>query len=414
MSILFKGLRIVHPNGLKESKDYILEKGEFTLASVSDTLKFEQEINASNWLLSPGWIDLRCGMGEPGLEYKESIESLAESLTASGFSAAVILPNTDPVIQSKGDVDFVLNRAKRYTPEFLIQGAVTKNTDGENFTEILDMHHQSGVSVFGEGLKPLANGDRYMKTLQYLQKFSGVLFDHAYDPLLAIFGHMHEGENSTMLGVKGIPNLAEDVAIQRNLEIIRYTGGRVHFQTINTVKGVNLIREAKAEGLNVTADISIYQLLFSDADLMDFDPNLKVMPPFRGDKDRDALIEGLKDGTIDALVSNHQPEDRDSKFMEFDLANFGMVGLQTFLPAMILLEKELGWPLLIEKITTGPKSILPHALTQSWTIFDPEAEWTYNEKSNKSLSSNSPWYGKDLKGQVKYVIQKGQLIEVNV
>lgn len=414
MSILFKGLRIINLNGSEESKDYVFDNGEFIVSSSSKTSKFDQEINATGWILSPGWIDLRCGIGEPGYEYKESIESLAESLLSSGFSAAVILPNTDPVIQSKGDVDFVLNRAKRYTPEFLIQGAVTRNTDGENLTEILDMHHQSGVSIFGEGVKPLANGDRYMKILQYLQKFNGVLFDHAYDPLLAIFGHMHEGENSTMLGVKGIPNLAEDVAIQRNLEIIRYTGGRVHFQTINTAKGVNLIREAKAEGLNVTADISIYQLIFADGDLMDFDPNLKVLPPFRGDVDRAALIEGVKDGTIDAFVSNHQPEDRDSKFMEFDLANFGMVGLQAFLPALVLLEKELGWALLLEKITAGPKRILPHKLTQSWTIFDPEAVWTYDDKSNKSLSSNSPWYGKKLKGQVKYVIQKGQLIEANV
>lgn len=414
MSVLFKSLRIINSDGSEESQDYVFDKGEFTPASSSDSIPFDQEINASGWLLSEGWIDLRCGMGEPGHEYKESIESLAESLVSSGFSAAVILPNTDPVIQSKGDVDFVLNRAKRYMPEFLIQGAVTKDTDGENFTEILDMHHQSGVSIFGEGVKPLANGDRYMKILQYLQKFDGVLFDHAYDPLLAIFGHMHEGENSTMLGVKGIPNIAEDVAIQRNLEIIRYTGGRVHFQTVNTAKGVNLIREAKAEGLNVTADVSIYQLLYTDNDLMDFDPNLKVLPPFRGDSDRKALIKGIKDGTIDALVSNHQPEDRDSKFMEFDLANFGMVGLQTFLPALVKLENEFGWALLIEKITSGPKAIIPHALINSWTIFDPEAEWTYDERSNKSLSSNSPWYGKKLKGQVKYVIQKGQLIEANV
>ncbi len=414
MSILFKDLRLVNSEGLSESGDYVFDKGELTHSTASESSRFDQKIDASGWLCSAGWIDLRCSMGEPGHEYKESIESLADSLVASGFSAAVILPNTDPVIQSKGDVDFVLNRAKKYTPQFLIQGAVTRNTDGENLTEILDMHHQSGVSVFGEGVKPLANGDRYMKILQYLQKFNGVLFDHAYDPLLAIFGHMHEGENSTMLGVKGIPNLAEDVAIQRNLEIIRYTGGRVHFQTINTAKGVNLIRKAKAEGLNVTADVSIYQLIFSDGDLMDFDPNLKVMPPFRGDKDRKALIEGLKDGTIDVLVSNHQPEDLDSKFMEFDLANFGMVGLQTFLPGLVLLEKELGWPLLIQKITSKPKGILPHSLSPAWTIFDPQAEWIYNEKSNKSLSSNSPWYGKNLTGQVKYVIQKGQLIEVNV
>ncbi|RAI91890.1 dihydroorotase [Algoriphagus yeomjeoni] len=414
MSILFKDLRIINQAGSEELTDYVFENGELTPASSSQKSQFDQEVDASGWLLSEGWVDLRCGLGEPGHEYKESIESLADSLLSSGFSAAVILPNTDPVIQSKGDVDFVLNRSRKYTPELFIQGAVTKDTDGENFTEILDMHHQSGVSIFGEGVKPLANGDRYMKILQYLQKFDGVLFDHAYDPLLAIFGHMHEGENSTMLGVKGIPNLAEDVAIQRNLEIIRYTGGRVHFQTVNTAKGVNLIREAKTEGLNVTADVSIYQLLFSDGDLMDFDPNLKVLPPFRGDADRMALIEGIKDGTIDALVSNHQPEDRDSKFMEFDLANVGMVGLQTFLPALVKLENELGWSLLIEKITSGPKAILPHKLNNSWTIFDPEKEWTYDEKSNKSLSSNSPWYGKKLKGQVKYVIQKGQLLEANV
>ncbi|MDR7132145.1 dihydroorotase [Algoriphagus sp. 4150] len=414
MSVLFKSLCIIHPNGVEELQDYVFEKGELTPITSSSTLQYDREIDATGWRISPGWVDLRCGMGEPGLEYKESIESLAESLVVSGFSTAVILPNTDPVIQSKGDVDFVLNRAKKYSPEFLIQGAVTKDIGGENFTEILDMHHQSGVSVFGEGTKTLANGDRYLKVLQYLQKFDGVLFDHAYDPLLAIFGHMHEGENSTMLGVKGMPNLAEDIAIQRNLEIIRYTGGRVHFQTINTAKGVRLIRDAKAEGLKVTADVSIYQLLFTDSDLMDFDANLKVLPPFRGNTDRMALIEGIKDGTIDALVSNHQPEDRDSKFMEFDLANFGMVGLQTFLPALVLLEKELGWDLLLDKITTGPKAVLPHKLTDSWTIFDPEAEWTYDEKSNKSLSSNSPWFGKSLKGKVKYVIQKGQLIEVDV
>ncbi len=177
MSVVFRSLRIIDSNGSEESNDYVFDKGEFSLLSSTDKSPIDQEINASGWILSSGWIDLRCGMGEPGHEYKESIESLAESLISSGFSAAVILPNTDPVIQSKGDVDYVLNRAKSYTPQFLMQGAVTKNTDGENFTEILDMHHQSGVSIFGEGIKPLANGDRYMKILQYLQKFNGVLFE---------------------------------------------------------------------------------------------------------------------------------------------------------------------------------------------------------------------------------------------
>jgi dihydroorotase len=413
MSFLFKGLRIIDSRGLSSPQDFLFTKGILTQEFDSALASKAKTIDASGWMLSVGWVDLKCGLGEPGFEYKETIASLADSLLASGFAAAVIQPNTHPTVQSKGEVEFILNRAKNFTPEFIIQGAVTINTDGEDLTEMLDMHMQSGVKIFGEGVKPLSNGDRFMKVNQYLQKFDGILFDHSYDPLLSVFGQMHEGENSTKLGMKGIPSLAEFIAIQRNIEIVRYTGGKVHFQTVSTRESVTLIRTAKAEGLKVTADVSIYQLIFKDGDLMDFDPNLKVKPPFRGDSDRQALIEGLKDGTIDALVSNHQPEDFDSKFMEFDLANFGMAGLQTFLPALVILEQELGWELLIKKITSGPKSIIPQELPNSWTIFNPQQTWNYNNDSNKSLSSNNPWFGSELTGQVKFVVQKGQLTQVN-
>src|SRR5690606_37914561 len=226
------------------------------------------------------------------------------------------------------------------------------------------------------------------------------------------FGQMHEGEMSTRLGMKGIPNLAEDVAVQRNLEILRYSGGRVHFQTVNTAKTVALIREAKAQGLRVTADVSIYQSMFSDADLVTFEPNYKVKPPFRGDEDREALIQGLKDGTIDAIVSNHQPQDFDAKFAEFDLAAFGMAGLQTFLPAMVKLSSELSWELLIDKITAGPERILSTSI-DAWTIFDPSESWFYGEDSNKSLSANNPWFGTEVVGKVKYVFQQGKLIRTD-
>ena len=413
MSFLFKGLRSIDSKGLSSPKDFLFIKGILTEEFDSELASKVKTIDASGWMLSEGWVDLKCGLGEPGFEYKETIASLADSLLSSGFAAAVIQPNTHPTVQSKGEVEFILNRAKNFTPEFIIQGAVTINTAGEDLTEMLDMHMQSGVKIFGEGVKPLSNGDRFMKVNQYLQKFDGVLFDHSFDPLLSLFGQMHEGENSTRLGMKGIPSLAEFSAIQRNIEIVRYTGGKVHFQTVSTKESVALIRTAKADGLKVTADVSIYQLIFKDGDLIDFDPNLKVKPPFRGNSDREALIEGLKDGTIDALVSNHQPEDFDSKFMEFDLANFGMAGLQTFLPAMVILEREIGWELLIKKITLGPKSIIPQGLPNSWTIFDPKQIWNYNHDSNKSLSSNNPWFGSELTGQVKFVIQKGQLTQVN-
>lgn len=412
MAILLKELRLIQEGEIFGPSDYSFEKGSISKIVNTESLDFEYSIDCSEFFATKGWTDLRCGLGEPGQEYRETVESLCQSLTESGFAQALIMPNTDPVIQTKNEVDFVLNKAKSFSAHLHVMGAVTKNAQGEDLTEILDMHFQSGLRFFGDGIKTLSNSDRYMKILQYLQKFDGILFDHAYDPLLAIFGQMHEGEISTKLGMKGLPNLAEDIAIQRNLEILRYSGGRVHFQTISTAKGVELIRNAKKEGLNVSADTSIYQLLFSDSDLVTFDSNYKIKPPYRGVEEREALIGGLKDGTIDALVSNHQPQDFDSKFAEFDLAAFGMAGLQTFLPALVKLSDELGWELLIQKVTTGPEEIIGSA-AKSWTIFDPNEKWIYDEKINKSLSSNNPWFGKELHGKVKFVIQKGQLIKVD-
>ncbi|MFN3999614.1 dihydroorotase [Algoriphagus sp.] len=412
MAVLLKNLRLIQEGRILEPSDFSLENGIISKVVDTSALDFENKIDCTDYFASKGWIDLRCGLGEPGQEYRETVESLCDSLTASGFAQALVMPNTDPVIQTKNEVDFVLNKAKSHPANLLVMGAVTRNAEGEDLTEILDMHFQSGLRFFGDGIKTLANSDRYMKILQYLQKFDGVLFDHAYDPLLGLFGQMNEGEISTKLGVKGIPNLAEDVAIQRNLEILRYSGGCVHFQTINTSKGVDLIRKAKKEGLQVTADISIYQLIFSDSDLETFDSNYKVKPPFRGKEDRKALVQGLKDGTIDAIVSNHQPQDFDSKFAEFDLAAFGMAGLQTFLPSLVKLSEELGWELLIEKITVGPEKIIGET-ANSLTIFDPNEKWVFNEKSNQSLSANHPWFGMELQGKVKYVVQKGQLIQID-
>ena len=413
MAVLLQHLKLLNQGKFSPPKDYSFSNGTLSPVAQNEKGSYDQVIDCSNYLASKGWIDLRCGIGEPGHEYRETVESLCTTLLASGFSKAVVLPNTHPVIQTKSEVSFLQNKAANFTPELAILCAVTKNTDGEDLTEMLDMHYQTGITLFGDGTKPLSNTDRYLKILYYLQKFEGTLFDHAYDPLLAIFGQMHEGETSTQLGMKGIPSLAEDVAIQRNLDLLRYSGGKVHFQTLSTAKGVDLIRKAKKEGLHVSADVSIYQLLFSDQDLTSFDTHLKVMPPFRAASDRKALIEGLMDGTIDALVSNHQPQDFDSKFCEFDHATFGMVGLQAFLPAMGFLAEELGWELLLEKVTSGPEKVL-QTENNSWTFFDPKETWTYNEQSNTSLSANHPWFGKELTGKVKFCIQKGQLIQVNV
>ena len=413
MAVLLQSLRLIDPLRIHPPKNYIFTGSEITEQETGDSRKIKETIDCSAFFASKGWIDLRCMSGEPGEEYRESLESLGEVLAASGFAKAVLLPNTKPAIQTKNEIQYIRSKAKEWLTDLTIMAAATKDCKGEDFTDILDLNHE-GVFVFGDGTHPISNPDRLLKILQYLQKFDGLLFDQTYDPYLALFGQMHEGITSTRLGMKGIPNLSEEVAVHRNLEILKYAGGRLHLQTISSKGAVEKIRQAKKEGMKVTADVSLYQLLFSDEDMASFDTNLKVMPPFRGKEDRDALLDGLKDGTIDAIVSNHQPQDFDSKFMEFDLAAFGMSGLQTFLPGMVKLAEELTWPLLISKITEGPAKVLgpDAAKIENLTIFDPEENWVFDQKSNKSLSANTPWFNSSLKGKVKFLINKGRFVKI--
>jgi dihydroorotase len=412
MAVLFESLQFINSSEISAPANYIFD-GEKIEKLEGEVDKNVEVINCKGLLASEGWIDLKCFNGEPGLEHKENLESLDNTLSKSGFVTAVLLPNTEPSIQTKNEVEFLRNKTKEFFTRIEIQASVTRDNKGEELTEILDLQHH-GVQVFGDGLVPLANSDRMMKVLQYLQKFDGILFDHSYDPLLSIFGQMHEGVVSTKLGMKGIPALAEEVAIQKNIEILRYAGGNLHFQTISAAGSVELIRRAKKEGLSVSADVSLYQLLFSDEDLVSFDTNMKVEPPFRSEKDRKALIEGLKDGTIDAIVSNHRPQDFDAKHLEFDYASNGMIGLQTFLPALVKLSQELDWPLLVDKITQGPKRVLRiNDSFTSLTVFDPTAKWVFDKKSNTSLSSNSPWFNQELTGKVKYVINGSKFLKLD-
>lgn len=413
MAIRFSSLRFIDKDAIHPPKDYIYTGNEIILEKEKFQGKIEDSIDCSGFMASKGWIDLRCSSSEPGEEYKESLESLGVLLKFSGFVSAVLMPNTHPAIQTKNEIEFIKSKTKDWFTSLLINAAATKDCNGEDFTDILDLH-QEGVKIFGDGLNPISNPDRLMKILQYLLKFDGILFDQSFEPLLALFGQMHEGEISTAIGMKGIPNLAEDVAVQRNIEILKYTGGKIHFQTVSSKGAVDSIRKAKKLGLKVTADVSLYQLIFSDNDLLGFDTNFKVVPPFRSKVDRDAIIEGLKDGTIDAIVSNHQAQDFDSKHMEFDLAISGMLGLQTFLPGLVHLSEELGWSLLIQKITDGPSLVLNNSdtLLNTLTVFDPKEEWSYDKSSNLSLSTNHPWFGKMLKGKVKFVIRGERFVKI--
>jgi len=414
MTVRFQSLKIITEKEILPAADYVFDGKTIKAASNENTGEDQILVDCKGLLGSKGWIDLRCFSGEPGQEYRETLESLANALIQGGMTEAVLLPNSNPPIQSKSEVAYLKNNSNLLFPTFHVQAAVTKNFEGKELTEMLDLNHY-GVKLFGEGLVSLSHSDRMMKALQYLQKFNGVLFDQSQDPMLALFGQMHEGIPSTMLGLKGIPDLAEEVAVQKNLEILRYTGGKLHFQTVSTRGAMEHIRQAKKEGLAVTADVSIYQLLFTDDDLLDFDTRLKVLPPFQGKAQQEALIEGLQDGTIDALVSNHVPHELDAKNMEFDLSPFGMAGLPTFVPAVVKLSKELGYPLLIEKLTKGPQTILGNKANvwDSLTVFDPNEEWLFDEKSNASLAANNPYFNQSLNGKVKYLINQGKIEGLN-
>ncbi len=365
-----------------------------------------REIDAEGMIASPGWFDMNCLFGDPGNEHKEDRTSGASAAAAGGFTGIAHLPNTLPVVASKNDIAYLkANNSHQVTDVFPIV-AVTIGTKGEELTEMIDMNH-AGAIAFSDGVEPVWNSDILLKTLQYLQKFNGLLINRPEDKMLTQFGAMNEGLTSTIQGMKGMPVLAEELMISRDLEILEYTGGKIHFSNISSGGSVKLIKNAKKKGLSVTCDVAIHQLLLDDSLLDDFDTNLKVNPPLRTKKDIAALIKGVLDHTIDVIVTAHRPHDEESKKLEFDLADFGHIGLQTLLPNLLELEKEIPLDLLIDKISHEPRRILklqPVVLKEgaeaNLTIFDPRIKWTYDDNTNYSKSRNSYYYNKELTGRV--------------
>jgi len=325
-----------------------------------------------------------------------------------------VLPNTQPTVQSKNEVSYITRNNENRLVQIHALAAVTKNCKGEELTEMIDLH-ESGAIAFTDGLKPVWHTDIFLKSLQYLQKFDGLLIDQPEDIWLNMFGQMHEGPESTMLGLKGMPRIAEEVAISKNLELLAYAGGRLHAAKLSTAKSIDLIRQAKKKGLNVSCDIAAYQPLYTDEVLNDFDTNYKVNPPLREKSDQDALIKGLKDGTIDVLVSNHVPHDVESKFLEFDLAEFGMINMQTFASQLVSLSRSVDMEHLIEKVTDAPRRLLkrPPVIVDvdtkaNLTLLDPNREWVFTPELNYSKAKNSPWLGNTLKGKVVAVFNNSK------
>jgi dihydroorotase len=390
-------------------------------------------IEAENLHVSPGWFDLRASAQDPGFEHKEDITSLCQAAAAGGFTDVAVLPNTQPVVDNKGTLSYVRHMAQGQPVSVHVIGAITKKAAGEDFTEMLDLHH-AGAIAFSDGHHPLQNPDLLLKTLQYLHPINGLLMNRPEETLLTQFGQMHEGVQSTLLGLKGMPALAEELMIERDIRLLDYVYGgeghgaeelgvgneecksqspALHFSTISTARAVELIRQAKAAGLPVSCDVAAHQLVFDDTALAGFDTNLKVNPPFRSAEDVTALWNGLADGTIDAIVSDHTPQDAESKNLEFDLAEFGIIGLETAFAAVITYNRDIPLEQLIDKFTTRPRQILRLPASRlaegkpaCLTLFDPTGQWTFDR--TKSKSKNSPFLHQTLTGRVIGTVHKGQ------
>jgi dihydroorotase len=415
MKVLIQSAKIVSPGSpyhLKR-KNVVISGGRIT--EIGDkNYSADRVIEADGMLLSIGWMDLGAFVGDPGLEHKEDLLSLTKAAVAGGFTEVVLLPNTQPAVQSKNEISYITQANATRLVQLHPMAAVTKNCKGEELTEMIDLH-EAGAVAFTDGLKSLVHTDLFLKSLQYIQKFDGLLIDHAEDHWLNLFGQMHEGETSTSLGLKGMPRIAEEIAVRKNLELLEYAGGRLHFSRISTARTVDLIRSAKKKGMKVTCDVVGYQPLLDDSCLEDFDTNYKLNPPLREKSDNDALLKGLKDGTIDVLSSGHLPQDDESKLLEFDQADFGITNLQTFAAQLVQLSKWVDVEELIAKVTTAPRLVLqlPVPIIEvdekaNLTLFDPNREWRLDEKTNFSKSKNSPWWGQELKGKAVAVFNNNK------
>jgi dihydroorotase len=425
MKILLKSVKIVDSssefNG--QTKDILIENGVIQQIADGIETSADQTISDENLHVSAGWIDMRVSPKDPGYESKEDLNTLSSAAMAGGFTEIVTLPNSKPVVQNKEAIAYVKSFALSQLINIYPTGAVTKNCEGKDFTEMLDLH-RAGAVAFTDGDHTLWNADILLKTLQYLSPIDALLMNRPEEPSMTIFGQMHEGIESTLLGMKGIPSTAEELMLMRDLKLLEYYLGEnlnptnnscLHFSTISTKNSVNLIRQAKAKGLPISCDIAAHQLAFTDKDLRGFDTNFKVNPPFRSQEDIEALQNGLEDGTIDVIVSDHNPQDVESKNLEFDLADFGIIGLETTF-SVANTYSNLSTEKIIEKLTTSPRKLLrlekisiKEGNPANLSIFDPDQVWIYESKNIQSKSKNSPFIDKKLRGKIKAVINKGKI-----
>ena len=418
INYLLKSATIIDPKSIFHGKKRdVLVKGT-KIHEIKKRITINEpyiEIKSKNLHICPGFIDIHTRIYEPGLEFKEDFKSGLNAACSGGFTGIVHMPNTNPPIQNSSDIISIFKKNENNIIDVYPTGSLTKNMDGKEITEIYDMK-QNGAIAFTDDKKSIDNAMLMQIAIEYTKQFNSTIMVTCYDNNMCLEGQINEGKMSTMLGLKGIPNIAEEIRIARDIDLTEYSDGKLHFSTVSTKKSFNLINKAKKKGVNISCDIAAHQLILFDEMISDFDTNLKLFPPIRDKKIIKEIIKQIQNGTIDVICSDHSPVEIEKKKCSFNNADFGMIALETTFPICnTVLKKHVSIEKIVELLSVNPRKILniPYPKIEkkkiaNLTIFDPSEEWTYLEKNIKSKSKNSPFINKTFTGKIIGIINKGK------
>jgi dihydroorotase len=414
MKVLLKKVKIVQPQSSlnQQVRDIAIESGKITQIGKAIAVKgFGQVIKGDNLHVSPGFFDIGTLTGEPGNEHQEDLQSIAAAAAVGGYTEIACFPNTDPIIDSKATLSYIQSKNKNTHLKIYPIAAISDNTEGKEITEMVDLHHH-GAIAFSDGTKPVKNDKLFQLASQYVVPINGLIINRPDNKLLSGHGQVHESLVSAEMGLVGIPDMAEEMGLMRDLYLTAYAGNRYLAYAISSKNSIKRLNEGRKQGLKLFAAVMAAHLVFTADDMMSFDPMLKVLPPFRDKTDRKALRNAVKNNSIDIIVSGHQPLETEAKEKDFALAEFGISGLET---AFSLANSALDEETLVSAMAVNPRKVLDLPVPQikegekaNLTVFNPTESWVYSE--SKSKGKNSPLLGKKLKGRVVACVNRKKWI----